>query len=146
VKNKKIIAVIGGSIVSKEVYNKAYQVGKLIAEKDCILLCGGLGGVMEAAAKGAKENGGVTIGILPGTNKADANPYIDIPIITAMSNARNAIIARTCDIAIAINGKYGTLSEIAYCLNFGKTVLGIDTFTIKGITQIVDIKEIRKYL
>lgn len=145
-KNKKIIAVIGGNVVTKEIYEKAYQVGKLIAEKDCILICGGLGGVMEAAAKGAKENGGLTIGILPGTNKADANPYIDIPIVTAMSNARNAIIARTCDIAIAIDGKYGTLSEIAYCLNFGKTVLGIDTFKIEGIIQIESVEEIGKFL
>ena len=144
--NKKIIAVIGGNIATEEIYEKAFQVGKIIAENDCILICGGLGGVMEAAAKGAKENGGFTIGILPGTNKADANPYIDIPIVTAMSNARNAIIARTCDIAIAINGKYGTLSEIAYCLNFGKTVLGIDTYKIDGIIIITDVEEIEKYL
>ena len=144
--NKKIIAVIGGNIATEEIYEKAFQVGKIIAENDCILICGGLGGVMEAAAKGAKENGGFTIGILPGTNKQDANPYIDIPIVTAMSNARNAIIARTCDIAIAINGKYGTLSEIAYCLNFGKTVLGIDTYKIDGIIIITDVEEIEKYL
>ena len=144
--NKKIIAVIGGNIATEEIYEKAFQVGKIIAENDCILICGGLGGVMEAAAKGAKENGGFTIGILPGTNKQDANPYIDIPIVTAMSNARNAIIARTCYIAIAINGKYGTLSEIAYCLNFGKTVLGIDTYKIDGIIIITDVEEIEKYL
>lgn len=144
--NKKIIAVIGGNIATEEIYEKAFQVGKIIAENDCILICGGLGGVMEAAAKGAKENGGLTVGILPGKSKADANPYIDIPIVTAMSNARNAIIARTCDIAIAINGKYGTLSEIAYCLNFGKTVLGIDTYKIDGIIIITDVEEIEKYL
>lgn len=146
IRNQKIIAVLGGNIATKKICKKAYQVGQIIAEKDCILLCGGLGGVMEASAKGAKENGGLTIGILPGTNKADANPYIDIPIVTAMSNARNAIIARTCDLAIAINGKYGTLSEIAYCLNFGKTVLGIDTFQIEGITKIESIDEIEKFL
>ncbi|MEA3475806.1 MAG: TIGR00725 family protein [Candidatus Cloacimonadota bacterium] len=146
IRNQKIIAVLGGNIATKKICKKAYQVGQIIAEKDCILLCGGLGGVMEASAKGAKENGGLTIGILHGTNKADANPYIDIPIVTAMSNARNAIIARTCDLAIAINGKYGTLSEIAYCLNFGKTVLGIDTFQIEGITKIESIDEIEKFL
>ena len=144
--NKKIIAVIGGNIATEEIYEKAFQAGKIIAENDCILICGGLGGVMEAAAKGAKENGGFTVGILPGKSKADSNPYIDIPIVTAMSNARNAIIARTCDIAIAINGKYGTLSEIAYCLNFGKTVLGIDTYKIDGIITITDVEEIEKYL
>ncbi len=146
VRDKKIIAVIGGNVATEEIYKKAYQVGKIIAEKGCILLCGGLGGVMEASAKGAKENGGLAIGILPGKSKTDANPYIDIPIVTAMSNARNAIIARTCDIAIAIDGKYGTLSEIAYCLNLGKTVLGIDTYDIEGIITITDIEEIEKYL
>ena len=144
-KNKKIIAVLGGNQASSEVYEKAYQVGKIIAEKGCILICGGLGGVMEAAAKGAKENGGLTIGILPGIKKEDANPYIDIPIVTAMANARNAIIVRTCDLAIAIDGKYGTLSEIAFCLNFGKTVLGIDTYQIEGITSITDVEEIKKF-
>ena len=145
-KNKKIIAVIGGNVITKEIYKKAYQVGKIIAEKDYILICGGLGGVMEAASKGAKDNNGLTIGILPGKSKTDANPYIDIPIVTAMSNARNAIIARTCDLAIAVNGKYGTLSEIAYCLNFGKTVLGIDTYQIEGVTKIESIDEIEKFL
>ncbi|MCK4358583.1 MAG: TIGR00725 family protein [Candidatus Cloacimonetes bacterium] len=145
-KNKKIIAVIGGNVATTEIYEKAYQVGKIIAEKDCIFICGGLGGVMEAASKGAKDNNGLTIGILPGTSKQDANPYIDIPIVTAMSNARNVIIARTCDIAIAIDGKYGTLSEIAYCLNFGKTVLGIDTYQIEGIIEIEDVEEIRNFL
>ncbi|MBC8526202.1 MAG: TIGR00725 family protein [Candidatus Cloacimonetes bacterium] len=145
-KHKKIIAVLGGNVAKKEIYEKAYQVGKIIAEKNYILICGGLGGVMEAVSKGAKENDGLTIGILPGGNKGDANPYIDIPIVTAMSNARNAIIARSCDIAIAIDGKYGTLSEIAYCLNFGKIVLGIDTYQIEGITTIKDVEEIKKYL
>lgn len=145
-RDKKIIAVVGGNIATEEIYKKAYQVGKIIAEKNYILICGGLGGVMEAVSKGAKENNGLTIGILPGKSKTDANPYIDIPIVTAMSNARNAIIARTCDLAIAINGKYGTLSEIAYCLNFGKTVLGIDTYNIEGIVTIKDVEEIKLYL
>lgn len=146
VRDKKIIAVLGGNIATEEIYKKAYQVGKIIAEKDYILMCGGLGGVMEAASKGAKDNNGLTIGILPGKSKTDANPYIDIPIVTAMSNARNAIIGRTCDLAIAIDGKYGTLSEIAYCLNFGKTVLGIDTYDIEGIITITDVEEIKRYL
>jgi len=143
---KKIIAVIGGSIVDKDIYDAAYQAGSIIAKKGYILVCGGLSGVMEAAAKGAYEHGGITIGILPGTDPKDANPFISIPIVTGMSTARNAIIARTCDIAIVINGKYGTLTEIAYCLDFGKKVFGYKTHKVKGIIQITDISELEKYL
>lgn len=143
---QKIIAIVGGSSVDQHFYDFAYQVGKLIAEHNCILVCGGLGGVMEAAAKGASESGGTTIGILPGFEKRDANPYISIPIVTGMSTARNSIIARTCDLTIAIDGKYGTLSEIAYCLDFGKTVLGYKTHNIDEVIQIREPEEIIKYL
>ena len=142
----KLIAVIGGNSIDKRFYDFAYQVGKLIAEYGCILVCGGLGGVMEAAAKGAFENGGTTIGILPGFEKKDANPYISIPIVTGISTARNSIIARTCDLAIAVNGKYGTLSEIAYCLDFGKTALGYKTQNIDGIIQIHKPEDVIQYL
>ena len=143
---QKIIAVIGGNSIDQHFYDIAYQVGKLIAEHNCILVCGGLGGVMEAAAKGAYENRGITIGILPGFEKKEANPYISIPIVTGISTARNVIIARTCDLAIAINGKYGTLSEIAYCLDFGKIVLGYKTHTIDKIVPIEKPEDIIKYL
>jgi len=142
----KLIAVIGGNSINQSLYNFAYIVGKLIAEHGCILVCGGLGGVMEAAAKGAFENGGTTIGILPGFEKKDANPYISIPIVTGISTARNSIIARTCDLAIAIDGKYGTLSEIAYCLDFGKTVLGYKTHNIDEVIQIQKPEDIIQYL
>ncbi|MBN2017490.1 MAG: TIGR00725 family protein [Candidatus Cloacimonetes bacterium] len=143
---KKIIAVIGGKSANQDYYDFAYQVGKLIADNGHILICGGLGGVMEAASKGASENGGFTIGILPGFEKKDANPYISISIVTGISTARNSIIARTCDLAIAINGSYGTLSEIAYCLDFGKTVLGYKTHDVKGIISIDKPEEIKAYL
>ncbi|MGC9336634.1 MAG: TIGR00725 family protein [Candidatus Cloacimonadia bacterium] len=146
VSNKKIVAVLGGSNVDNLTYNKAYQVGKIIAEHGCILICGGLGGVMEASAKGAREVGGLTIGILPGIDKEDANPFITIPIVTGMGNARNIIIARTCDIAVAIDGKYGTLSEIAFCLKFGKPVLGIDTYNIEGVKTVSNVEDIAIFL
>jgi len=142
---QKIVAVIGGNSTDKHFCDFAYQVGKLIAEHNCILVCGGLGGVMEAAAKGAYENEGMTIGILPGFEKTDANPYISIPIVTGISTARNIIIARTCDLAVAIDGKYGTLSEIAYCLDFGKTVLGYQTHNIDKIVPIQKSENIIKY-
>ncbi len=144
--NHKLIAVIGGNSIDNNFYDFAYRIGKLIAQYKCILVCGGLSGVMEAVAKGAFENGGTTIGILPGFEKKDANPYISIPIITGISTARNSIIARTCDLAIAIDGKYGTLSEIAYCLDFGKTILGFKTHNIDGIIQIHKPEDIIQYL
>lgn len=138
--------MLGGNVVDDLVYNKAYQAGKIIAEKGCILICGGLGGVMEASAKGAHEAGGMTIGILPGISKEDANPFITIPIVTGMGNARNIIITRTCDLAIAIDGKYGTLSEIAFCLKFGKPVLGIDTYNIEGVKTVSNVEDIALFL
>src|SRR5438046_3698584 len=103
---KLILGVIGGgSTASKEGIVLAEEVGFLIARADAILVCGGLNGVMEASAKGAKRGGGFTVGILPTGNKADANPHIDLPIATAMSTARNLIIVRTADAIIAVNGR-----------------------------------------
>ncbi len=128
--DKKIIAVIGGSEPDEKSLKIAEEVGSLIAQKGAVLITGGMGGVMNAASRGAKSANGLVIGILPTDNKAHANPYIDIPIVTGMSEARNIIIARTCDCAVAINGKYGTLSEIAYCLMFNVPVIGINTWDI----------------
>lgn len=127
---RKIIAVIGGSEPDEQSLEIAKEVGFLIAKTGAILITGGLGGVMEAASQGAKEANGLVIGILPANDKESANPYVDIPIATGMSEARNIIIARTCDCAIAIDGKYGTLSEIAYCLMFGVPVIGINTWEL----------------
>ena len=136
---RKIIAVIGGSRADDESLRIAEQVGALIAKNNAILICGGMSGVMEAAAKGAKNNNGLVIGILPGTDVNSANPYVDIPIVTGMGEARNAIITRTCDCAIAIDGKYGTLSEIAYCMVFGKPVIGINTWNIDA--PVIKVKD-----
>jgi len=109
-----IIGVIGGgSTASPDGLALAEEVGFLIARADAVLICGGLNGVMEASAKGAKRGGGLTVGVLPTGNKADSNPHIDLPIATAMSTARNLIIVRTADAIIAVNGSYGTLSEMA---------------------------------
>ncbi len=127
---RKIIAVIGGAEASEKYLKIAEEVGSLIAQRDAILITGEMGGVMAAASKGAREKGGLVIGILPTADKASANPYIDIPIVTGMNQARNFIIARTCDCAIAIDGKFGTLSEIAYCLMYDVPVIGIDTWHI----------------
>ncbi|KPK63786.1 hypothetical protein AMJ83_04835 [candidate division WOR_3 bacterium SM23_42] len=129
-KRRKIIAVIGGAEASDKYLTIAEEVGSLIAKGNAILVTGGMGGVMTSASKGAKEANGLVIGILPTLERESANPYVDIPIVTGLSQARNLIIARTCDCAIAINGKYGTLSEIAYCLMYDVPVIGIDTWKI----------------
>lgn len=132
-----IISVIGDSSCDKDIYRIAEEVGKLIAKKGWALATGGLGGVMEAASKGAKEAGGITIGILPGFSNEDANKYVDIPIVTGLSHARNVIIARTADALIAVSGSYGTLSEIAIALKLGKPVIGIKTWdNIEGIIKV----------
>jgi hypothetical protein len=136
-----IVAVIGGNFCSKEIAEMAYEVGKRIAERKHILICGGLAGVMEAACRGAKDGGGLTIGILPGKDKTEANRFVDIPIVTAMSHARNAIIVRTADMLIAVDGKYGTLSEIGLALAIGKKVVGLNTWDIEGVISVGSVDE-----
>lgn len=132
-----IIAVIGESTCDDNLYKTAHDVGTLVAEAGWITMTGGLGGVMEAALKGAKDSGGLTIGVLPGSSKADANQYVDIPIVTGMRHARNVVIAYTADALIAVAGKYGTLSEIAISLKLGKPVFGIQTWeNIPGMRYI----------
>lgn len=132
------IAVIGAGKGGKEVEKLAEEVGREIAMSGSILICGGLGGVMEAAARGTKEKGGMTVGILPGTDESEANEYIDIKIVTAMSHARNAIIARTADALIAVGGGHGTLSEIALGLKSGKRVVVLEVNAaladVKGVS------------
>ena len=125
-----IIAVIGGSNCPSEIYALAEEVGRDVAQRGHMVVCGGLSGVMEAACKGAKSAGGLTIGLLPGGNVRDANPYVDIPIATGMGYARNVIITRTAAVAIAVDGEYGTLSEIAHALGFGIPVVGLKTWTL----------------
>jgi uncharacterized protein (TIGR00725 family) len=128
------IAIIGGRHAEPQDLEIAYEAGKLIAERGHILLCGGRGGIMEAAAKGAYEAGGMTIGILPGTEDTNANPYIKITLPTGIGLARNAIIACAADGAIAISGQYGTLSEIAFCKQFNTPVCSLKSWKIKDVS------------
>jgi len=136
-----LIAVIGGRKADKTLIKEAETVGRRIAEKGGILVCGGMHGIMEAASKGAKQAGGLTVGILPQDHKRDANPYIDIPIATGMGIGRNVVIARTADAMIAIGGEYGTLSEIAFGLQLGKPVVGIRSWDIKGVIPAKDAED-----
>lgn len=126
----KKISVIGSSLCSHKEYQTAEVVGREIAQRKAVLICGGLGGVMEAACKGAKQAGGITVGILPGTDKNSANPYIDIPIVTGLGEARNIIVALSGDAVIAIGGALGTLSELSFALKNKKTVIGIGTWRL----------------
>jgi hypothetical protein len=136
-KKRLIIGIIGGSTCPDEKTKKlAYEAGREIAKRGHLLVCGGMGGVMEEACRGAKSAGGTTIGILPGKSRVDCNEYVDIPIVTAMSHARNAIIVRTADALIAIDGKYGTLSEIGLAKVIDKPVFGIDTWAIEGVIRV----------
>ena len=108
----------------------AEAVGRALAEAGAILICGGRGGVMAAACRGAKSAGGLTIGVLPGDSAAEANPYVDIPIVTGIGEARNIIIVRTAHAVIAVGGEFGTLSEIAFALKLGRPVVGLGTWEL----------------
>lgn len=125
------IAVIGRGDCSAEEYETAMTAGHLIAGNRGTVCCGGLGGVMEAACRGAKEAGGTTVGILPDTG--DGNPYLDLVIRTRMGQARNVILVNSADAVIAVGGGYGTLSEIAIALKTGKPVFGLSTWNIEGV-------------
>ncbi|MGD8966356.1 MAG: TIGR00725 family protein [Anaerolineae bacterium] len=126
-----LIGVVGGSKPTAEEASLAEAVGRRLAEEGAVLICGGRGGIMEAACRGAKGAAGLTIGILPGISRRQANPYVDIPIVTGIGEARNAIITRTAEAVIAIGGSYGTLSEIAFALGFGTPVVGLGTWVME---------------
>jgi uncharacterized protein (TIGR00725 family) len=127
---KKIVAVIGGGQCSKEEAKLAEEVGRELARRGVTLICGGLGGVMEAACRGASSEGGTTIGILPGDNRQSANPYVQIPIVTGMGYARNVAVVKSAQAIIAIAGSYGTLSEIGHALQNGIPVIGLNTWAL----------------
>ena len=129
-KKKTHIAVIGAGVATDDEIRIAEEVGAIIARRDAVLICGGLGGVMEAAARGAKNEGGTTIGILPGHDRRAANSCIDISIATGMGHARNVIVVSSADAVIAVGGRAGTLSEIAHALIQGKTVVSLGGWSL----------------
>ena len=108
----------------------AERVGRALAERGAVVVCGGRGGVMEAACRGAKAGGGATLGILPGLDRAEANPFVDMAVPTGLGEARNALVVRACDALIAVGGEWGTLSEIALALAAGKRVVGLGTWEL----------------
>ena len=124
------IGVIGGSEVSSQVASLAEEVGREIARQGAVLVCGGLTGVMEAACRGASAEGGLTIGILPGDDRHTANSFVQIPIVTGIGYARNAIVVKSSQAIIAIDGSYGTLSELAFALQSGIPIIGLGTWSV----------------
>ena len=130
------LAVVGASKASPEIYDLAVAVGREAGRRGWVVVTGGLGGVMEAAPRGAQEAGGLTLGILPGGDRGEANPFIQVAVATHIRHARNSIIAHTADALIAVDGEYGTLSEIALGLKLGKPVIGLRTdWKIPGVVQ-----------
>ena len=127
---RKFIAVIGGGQPTAREAQLAEEVGRELARQGAILVCGGLGGVMEAACRGASAEGGTTIGILPGDNRGAANPYVHIPIATGAGYTRNSAVVKSAQAVIAVGGSYGTLTEIGYALQTGIPVIGLNTWAI----------------
>jgi len=134
------VAVVGASRASDDERATAELVGRLLAEREIVIVCGGLGGVMEAACRGARSAGGTTVGILPGDDRTDANEFVDVAVATGMGEGRNALVVRTADAVIAVGGEFGTLSEIALALRAGKPVVGIGTWELaKGGVAVGDV-------
>jgi uncharacterized protein (TIGR00725 family) len=145
-KRQKLISVFGGRIATDDALKNAELLGKAIAKNDWILLCGGRSGVMEAVSKGCNEAGGTVIGILPGIDTNDANPYVTIPIATGIGLARNEILACACDAAVAISGKYGTLSEIGHALQYEKPLICLGSWEIEGAFIAENVDDVIKKL
>ena len=124
------ISVIGAGQASEDEAAAAEEIGRLLAEAGALLICGGLGGVMDAAARGCRAAGGTSVGILPGDDRTDGSPHLTVRIATGLGEARNAIVARAADAVIAVGGEFGTLSEIALALKMGKPVVGLGTWTL----------------
>jgi uncharacterized protein (TIGR00725 family) len=140
-RKKLRIGVIGGRNGDRDTLEAARRVGELIARAGAVLVCGGLGGVMAAAASGARKAGGLTVGILPGNDPDEANAHIDVPIATGLGYTRNSLVAMNADALIAIDGGHGTLSEIAYGNIYGKKVIGLKTWEVEGVIRAASPEE-----
>ena len=138
--NQKItISVIGGHETNPEVEEIAHKIGRIIADVGAVLVCGGLRGAMEHASKGAREAGGLTIGILPGKDKSEANPYIDIALPSSIGFARNAIVACCADIIIALPGSHGTSSEISYGIVYKRPIIDLGGWNLSEMIKVKDV-------
>jgi uncharacterized protein (TIGR00725 family) len=134
------VAVIGAGAAHADELAIAEEVGRRLAGRGVVIVTGGLGGVMEAASKGARAAGGRTLGLLPGTDRSAANEWVEIAVPTGLGEARNALVVRTADALVAVGGEYGTLSEIALGLKAGKPVVGIGSWQIDGVQTAADAR------
>ena len=138
---KRIVSVIGGHDCTVEVEQIAQELGKKLAKVVDILVSGGLSGTMKAVCKGFKVGGGLTIGITPGYDKRDANPYVDIVIPTGLGLARNVLVVKAADVVVALPGEAGTLSEIAYCLQFKIPVISLKSWDLPGVIRVDTVEQ-----
>ena len=138
---KRVVSVIGGHSCTGEVEQLAQNLGEKLAKVVDILVNGGLSGTMKAVCQGFKAGGGITIGFIPSYNKTDANPFVDIAIPTGLGLARNVLVVKSADVVVALPGEAGTLSEIAYCLQFGIPVISLQSWDIKGVIKVKTVEE-----
>jgi uncharacterized protein (TIGR00725 family) len=138
---KRCVAVIGPGDASAAELAVAEEVGARLVDLGATVVTGGLGGVMEAASRGAKSRRGLTIGLLPGLDRSEANGWVDVAIATGLGEIRNALIVRTSDALVAVGGGVGTLSEIGFALKLGRPVIGIGTFEVEGVVQVSSAAE-----
>ena len=124
------VSVVGSGTVTGELYQKAREVGRLVAERGGTVVCGGLSGVMEAAARGAAEAGGTAIGILPDEDRERANEHLSYSIATGTGHARNLAVVCSGDVVIAVGGEYGTLSEIGLARKVGRPVVALESWEL----------------
>jgi uncharacterized protein (TIGR00725 family) len=138
------VAVIGPADAASQELADAEEVGRRLADAEAVVVCGGRGGVMEAVCRGARSAGGLTLGILPGRDRSEANPFVEVAVPTGLGEARNALVVRSADAVVAIGGAYGTLSEIAFALKGGTPVIGLRTWELarggKSDTGIVQVE------
>lgn len=137
----RYVAVCGAGEATEQQRRSAEEVGRLLARRGAVVLCGGLGGVMEAAARGVREEGGTVIGILPGDSRMAANANLTFALPTGLGQARNAVIVTAADSVIAIGGGWGTLSEIGLARRLGRRVLGLDTWVVDGLERVASATE-----
>ncbi len=135
------VAVVGSGTASGELYEKAREVGRLVAERGGTVVCGGRSGVMEAAARGATEAGGTAIGILPDEDRKRANEYLKFSIATGTGHARNLAVVCSGDVVVAVGGEYGTLSEIGLALKVGRPVVALESWDLGGHVSVASSPE-----
>jgi uncharacterized protein (TIGR00725 family) len=130
------VAVVGPGEATPDEAAAAEEVGRRLAEHGAVVICGGLGGAMEAVSRGAAGAGGTVVGVLPGSDRRAANRHVTVAIATGLGEARNALVVRAADVLIAVGGSYGTLSEIAMALKAGKRVIGVGTWDVDGVEPV----------